>query len=48
MLTSKAKELNRFEKFISPGDIAKSNALFGYHGDKYYFDVDIAVFLDNH
>jgi hypothetical protein len=40
-LTSKAKELKRFEKFISPDDIAKSNALFGYHGDKYYFDVDI-------
>jgi len=40
-LTSKAKELQRFEKSISPGDIAKSNALFGYHGDKYYFDVDI-------
>ena len=40
-LTSKARELQRFEKFISPDDIAKSNALFGYHGDKYYFDVDI-------
>jgi len=40
-LTSKAKELKRFEKFISPDDIARSNALFGYHGDKYYFDVDI-------
>lgn len=40
-LTSKAKELKRFEKFISPDDIAKSNALFGYQGDKYYFDVDI-------
>lgn len=40
-LTSKAKELKRFEKFISPEDIGKSNALFGYHGDKYYFDVDI-------
>jgi hypothetical protein len=40
-LTSKAKELQRFEKFISPQDIAKSNALFGYEGDKYYFDVDI-------
>ena len=40
-LTSKAKELKRFEKFISPDDVAKSNALFGYHGDKYYFDVDI-------
>ncbi|UCD30169.1 MAG: hypothetical protein JSV03_06780 [Planctomycetota bacterium] len=40
-LTSQAKELKRFEKFISPADIAKSNALFGYEGDKYYFDVDI-------
>jgi len=40
-LTSKAKELKRFEKFISPEHIAKSNALFGYHGDSYYFDVDI-------
>lgn len=40
-LTSKAKELARFEPFISPEDIAKSNALFGYHGDQYYFDVDI-------
>jgi len=40
-LTSKAKELKRFENYISPDDIAKSNALFGYHGDKYYFDVDI-------
>ena len=40
-LTSKARELKRFEKFVSPDDVAKSNALFGYHGDKYYFDVDI-------
>ncbi|MHC4891680.1 MAG: hypothetical protein ACYTEO_19695 [Planctomycetota bacterium] len=40
-LTSKAKELKRFENCISPDDVAKSNALFGYHGDKYYFDVDI-------
>ncbi len=40
-LTSKAKELKRFEKFISSDDIGRSNALFGYHGDKYYFDVDI-------
>ena len=40
-LTSQAKELKRFEKVISPSDIAKSNALFGYHGDQYYFDVDI-------
>jgi hypothetical protein len=40
-LTTKARELARFEKFISPDEIAKSNALFGYEGDKYYFDVDI-------
>lgn len=40
-LTSKEKELRRFADFISPDAVAKSNALFGYHGDKYYFDVDI-------
>ena len=40
-LTSKANELKRFEKHISPDDISRSNALFGYHGDQYYFDVDI-------
>jgi hypothetical protein len=40
-LTTREKELKRFERFISPDDIAASNALFGYAGDKYYFDVDI-------
>ncbi|MHC4567370.1 MAG: hypothetical protein ACYTE3_16625 [Planctomycetota bacterium] len=40
-LTSKSREMERFEQFISPEQIAQSNALFGYHGDKYYFDVDI-------
>jgi hypothetical protein len=40
-LTSQATELGRFKDFISPDEIAKSNALFGYQGDKYYFDVDI-------
>jgi hypothetical protein len=40
-LTSKDKELKRFEKYLSPDEISKSNALFGYHGDSYYFDVDI-------
>jgi hypothetical protein len=40
-LTSKAKELRRFKNFIPAEAIAKSNALFGYEGDKYYFDVDI-------
>jgi hypothetical protein len=40
-MTDKDIELKRFKEFISPEDISKSNALFGYHGDKYYFDVDI-------
>lgn len=40
-LTNQAMEIKRFEKFISPDDISRSNALFGYQGDKYYFDVDI-------
>lgn len=40
-LTSQSREIKRFEKFISPDDIARSNALFGYQGDKYYFDVNI-------
>jgi len=40
-LTSRERELKRFESFISPDAIARSNALFGYHGDQYYFDVDI-------
>jgi len=40
-LTNQKQELKRFEKFIKPQDIVESNALFGYHGDKYYFDVDI-------
>ncbi|MCD6395245.1 MAG: hypothetical protein J7M40_17315 [Planctomycetes bacterium] len=40
-LTRQDRELKRFAKFISPEDIARSNALFGYHGDEYYFDVDI-------
>ena len=40
-LTTKTKELKRFESVISPQELAASNALFGYEGDKYYFDVDI-------
>jgi hypothetical protein len=40
-LTNKTKEIERFEVFVSAEQIARSNALFGYHGDKYYFDVDI-------
>jgi hypothetical protein len=40
-LTNKAKELQRFAPYVSPDDVARSNGLFGYEGDKYYFDVDI-------
>jgi hypothetical protein len=40
-LTNKDKEIRRFADFIPPDVIAESNALFGYHGDSYYFDVDI-------
>ena len=40
-LTTKQREIERFKQYLSPEDIAKSNALFGYEGDKYYFDVDI-------
>ncbi len=40
-LTRTDKELKRFEQFVSAEEIASSNALFGYEGDKYYFDVDI-------
>ncbi len=40
-LTTKEKELARFSSFIGPEALAQSNALFGYEGDKYYFDIDI-------
>jgi len=40
-LTTKDKELKRFEGFIDPEILSQSNALFGYEGDKYYFDLDI-------
>ena len=40
-LTDKKTELKRFEKYLSSEEIAQSNALFGYEGDSYYFDVDI-------
>jgi hypothetical protein len=40
-LTTQARELKRFEPFLSAEDIARSNALFGYQGDVYYYDIDI-------
>ena len=40
-LTSKEKELRRFSRFFDVDMLRHSNALFGYEGDKYYFDLDI-------
>lgn len=40
-LTTQEKELARFNSFIDRETLSKSNALFGYEGDKYYFDIDI-------
>ena len=40
-LTTKEKELARFRDVISAEDLARSNALFGYEGDSYYFTIDI-------
>ncbi len=40
-LTDKQTEIRRFEDFVDVEMLAQSNALFGYEGDKYYFDMDI-------
>ena len=40
-LTTQERELNRFRPFLDESIIRQSNALFGYEGDKYYFDIDI-------
>ncbi len=40
-LTTKGRELGRFAGFVDESILAQSNALFGYEGDKYYFDIDI-------
>ena len=40
-LTTKQTEIARFSEFIDTDALAQSNALFGYQGDKYYFDIDI-------
>ena len=40
-LTSKDVELERFREVMDPEVIARSNALFGYTGDRYYFDINI-------
>ena len=40
-LTEKERELARFSDFVDARSLSQSNALFGYEGDKYYFDIDI-------
>jgi len=40
-LTSKTREIERFKDLVTQEALAQSNALFGYEGDKYYFDIDI-------
>ncbi len=40
-LTTQETELARFADLIDNKSLAESNALFGYEGDKYYFDMDI-------
>ena len=40
-LTTQEREMARFAPFVAPETIAQSNALFGYEGDKFYFDLDI-------
>jgi hypothetical protein len=40
-LTSKEQEISRFSDFFDMELLKQSNALFGYEGDKYYFDIDI-------
>ncbi len=40
-LTTKGREIERFRDFFDMDLLRQSNALFGYEGDKYYFDIDI-------
>jgi len=40
-LTTKCAEIARFSDFFDMDMLKQSNALFGYEGDKYYFDIDI-------
>jgi hypothetical protein len=40
-LTTKTTEIARFSDFFDMEMLKQSNALFGYEGDKYYFDIDI-------
>lgn len=40
-LTTKQAEIGRFSEWIDAKTLSESNALFGYEGDRYYFDLDI-------
>jgi hypothetical protein len=40
-LTTKEAELERFAPYMDEKTIGRSNALFGYEGDKHYFSLDI-------
>ncbi len=40
-LTSQQTEVGRFREWIDEKTLSESNALFGYEGDRYYFDMDI-------
>jgi len=40
-LTTKTREIERFSDLFDMEHLRQSNALFGYEGDKYYFDIDI-------
>lgn len=40
-LTRKETEIERFRGFVDMDILSRSNALFGYEGDKYYFSIDI-------
>ena len=40
-LTTKQRELARFRGIVDEETLKKSNALFGYEGDRYYFSIDI-------
>lgn len=47
-LTTQDREMARFRPFLDDQTIRQSNALFGYEGDKYYFDIDIRTHFGLH
>jgi hypothetical protein len=47
-LTTQEREMARFRPFLDEATLRQSNALFGYEGDKYYFDIDIRTHFGLH